>query len=146
MHARKPPPLEKLLAEHGPLHEDDIAQRLRDAGVADRDAALQTLHVEIDVPARQLVDDRWVWLPGLLAGRVFTHRINALELTHDFLVTIPDLGAIAELCNHAPYQRLADGSDAPLVVADYDDELLEQRGVPVAVADASPVLLLAPAR
>lgn len=138
------PALEKLLAEHGPLHEDDIAQRLRDAGVADRDAALQALHVEIDVPARQLVDDRWVWLPGLLAGRVFTHRINALELAHDFLVTVPDLSAIAELCNHERYQRLADGSGALLVVVDYDDELLEQRGIPVEVADASPVLLLAP--
>jgi hypothetical protein len=29
-----------MLTEHGPLHEDDIARRLRDSGAADPDDAL----------------------------------------------------------------------------------------------------------
>jgi hypothetical protein len=62
--------LETVLAEHGPLHEDDIAQRLRDSGVADPDTALDQVLDEMACPARQLVDERWVWLPTVLAGRV----------------------------------------------------------------------------
>jgi hypothetical protein len=32
--------LSKILAEHGPLHEDDIARRFQDSGVADPDDML----------------------------------------------------------------------------------------------------------
>jgi hypothetical protein len=48
---------------HGPLHKDDLAQRLRDRGVADPDAALKPSLDENNCPATQLVDDRLVWLP-----------------------------------------------------------------------------------
>jgi hypothetical protein len=57
-----------------------------------------------------LIDDRWVWLPNLLAGRIFTHRVDADELAHDILHITPDLDPVTELCNRPEYQRLADGS------------------------------------
>jgi hypothetical protein len=99
---------------------------------------------EIECPARQLVDDRWVWLPTVLAGRVFTHRLGANEAAHDMLTVTPDLDPIVALCEHEQYQRLADGSAAQPVLAEFDDELLEQRGIPAELVDPSGALLLAP--
>ncbi len=136
--------LPRILIEHGPLHEDNIAQRLRDAGVADPDAAIKELRCEIDWPAKQLIDDRWVWLPTLLSGRVFTHRLGPDELAHDMLTVAPDLGPITALCEHEQYQQLSDRSTAQVVLADYDDELLEQWGIPAEALSEPGALLLAP--
>ena len=86
--------LARILAEHGPLHEDDIARRVRDSGVADPDTLLDEVLDETECPARQLVDDRWVWLPTVLAGRVFTHRLGAEEAAHDILTVTPNLDPI----------------------------------------------------
>ena len=109
--------LAEILTQHGPLHKDEIAQQLRDRGMDDPDSALQWNVLEMDCPARQLVDDRWVWLPAVLAGRVFTHRLNADESTHDVLTVTPDLSSITALCEHTRYQRLAEGSTARVVLA-----------------------------
>ena len=136
--------LARILADHGPLHEDDIARRLRDSDVADPDAVLDELLDETECPARQLVDERWVWLPALLAGRVFTHRLGADELAHDMLTVTPNLDPITALCEHEQYQRLADGSATRVVLAGFDNELLEQRGIPPEVVDPLGALLLAP--
>ena len=73
------------------MTEDELAHHLRDRGIADPEAAWQWNTLEIDSPARQLVDARWVWLPSVLAGRVFTHRLSADELTHDLVTVSPDL-------------------------------------------------------
>ncbi len=135
--------LARILAEHGPLHEDDIARRLRDSGVADPDTLLDVLD-ETECPARQLVDDRWVWLPTVLAGRVFTHRLGADEAAHDILTVTPNLDPITALCEHEQYGRFADGSAARVVLAGFDDELLEQRGIPAEVVDPLGALLLMP--
>jgi hypothetical protein len=54
----------EILTRHGPLHKDEIAQHFRDRGMDDPDAAFQWSMLEIDCPARQLVDDRCVWLPA----------------------------------------------------------------------------------
>jgi hypothetical protein len=68
---------------------------------------------------------------GVAAGRaVFTHRLNADESTHDVLTVTPDLSSITALCEHTRYQRLADGSTARVVLAGYDDELLDERNIP----------------
>ncbi|EFI29191.1 conserved hypothetical protein [Mycobacterium tuberculosis 94_M4241A] len=134
----------RILAEHGPLSEDDIARRLLDSGVADPDAVLRALRLETEWPARQLVDDRWVWLPTLLAGRVFTHRLGADEAVHDMLGVTPDLDPITTLCEHEEYCRLADGSAARIVLAGYDEELLERRGIPDEAIDPGGALLLEP--
>jgi hypothetical protein len=136
--------LARILAEHGPLHEDDIARRLRDSGVADPDTLLDEVLNETDCPARQLVDDRWVWLPTVLAGRVFTHRLGADEAAHDILTVTPNLDPITALCEHEQYGRFADGSAARVVLAGFDDEILEQRGIPAEMVDPLGALLLAP--
>ena len=133
-----------ILAEHGPLHEDDIARRLRDSRVADPDTLLDEVLDETICPARQLVDDRWVWLPTVLAGRVFTHRLGADEAAHDILAVTPNLDPITALCEHGQHGWFADGSAARLVLAGFDDELLEQRGIPAEVVDPNGALLLMP--
>ncbi|MXI80317.1 hypothetical protein GR254_08700, partial [Mycobacterium tuberculosis] len=66
--------------------------------------------------------DRSVWLPTLLAGRVFTHRLGADEAVHDMLGVTPDLDPITTLCEHEEYGRLAD------VVAAKDAELQRLAG------------------
>ncbi len=132
--------LATILAEQGPLHEDDLTRRLRDSGVEDPEAVLD----ELACPAGQLLDDRWVWLPTLLAGRVFTHRLGREELTHDILTVTPDLGPVTALCEYDQHGRFADGSTARVALPAFDDELLEQRGVPAEVVDPSGVLLLVP--
>lgn len=136
--------LARILAEHGPLHEDDIARRLRDTGVADPDTLLDDVLDETECPARQLVDDRWVWLPTVLAGRVFTHRLGADEAAHDILTVTPNLDPITALCEHEQYGWFADGPAARVVLAGFDDELLEQRGIPAGVVDPLGALLLMP--
>jgi len=136
--------LARILAEHGPLHEDDIAQRLRDGGVSDTDTLLDEVLDETECPARQLVDDRWVWLPTVLAGRVFTHRLGADEAAHDILTVTPNLDPITALCDHEQHGRFADGSAARVVLPGFDDELLEQRGIPAEVVDPLGALLLMP--
>lgn len=136
--------LATILTEHGPLDADEIEQRLRDRGVPDPDDVLRMMLHEIHCPAVQLLDDRWLWLPALLPGRVFTHRLDTDELTYDILKVTPDLDPITELCHHAEYAQLADGSPVQLVLAGYDDELIEQRGIPEEVLGEQQALLLAP--
>lgn len=130
--------LAELLTEYGPLDGDDIARRLRDSGVPESDAVID----EMEWPVVQLADDRWVWLPTLLAGRVFTHRVGSDELAHDVLAVTPDLGAITALCEYEEYARFADGSAARVAMAEYDDGLLEERGIPDEVIDGLDTLLL----
>jgi hypothetical protein len=136
--------LAEILAQQGPLHKDDIAQQLRERGIDDPDSALQWNMIEIDCSAGQLVDDRWVWLPTLLAERVFTHRVGADEVGHDMLTVSPDLHPITTLCEHEGYQRFADGSAARVAMVGYDDELLDERGIPDEEVDEAGALLLAP--
>ncbi len=136
--------LAEILTQHGPLHKDAITRHLRDRGMDDPDSLLQWNVLEMNCPARQLVDDRWVWLPEVLAGRVFTHRVSADESAHDVLTVTPDLDPITALCEHEQYQRLADGSTARVVLAGYDDELLEERDIPAEAIDPAGALLLMP--
>ncbi|EUA52218.1 putative sEC-C motif containing protein [Mycobacterium xenopi 4042] len=98
----------------------------------------------MECPARELVDERWAWLSAVLAGRVFTHRLGADEVAHDMLAVSPDLDPITSLCEHDEYQRLVDGSAAQVVLAEFDDELLEERGIPVEAVDPGGALLLEP--
>jgi hypothetical protein len=136
--------LAEILTQHGPLHKDEITQHCRERGMDDPDSAIQWNLLEMDCPARQLVDDRWVWLPAVLAGRVFTHRVSADESTHEVLTVTPDLDPITTLFEHEQYQRLADGSTACIVLSGYDDELLDVRGIPAEAIDSAGALLLKP--
>lgn len=134
--------LERILTEHGPLNEADLEDRLLAEGVPNPTSGRGGVLDEMTSPARQLIDDRYVWLPAVLAGRVFTHRMDADELAHDLLTVTPDLDPITELCHHEQYQRLADGSSVAVVLPDYDDDVLEARNVPLDVVDEGGVLLL----
>jgi hypothetical protein len=136
--------LADILAEYGPLTEDDVIQRLQAAGVADPEDALDELIDEIGSVASQLIDDRWVWLPKLLAGRVFTHRLSASELAHDMLTVTPDLDPVTTLCESERYARFADGSPAHVALPMFDLELLDERRIPLHLVDPSGALLLAP--
>jgi hypothetical protein len=60
--------LEEILTQRGPLHKDEITHHLRDRGIAHPQSVLQWNVLEMDCPARQLVDDRWVWLPPCWLG------------------------------------------------------------------------------
>ena len=132
-----------ILTEHGPLDDDNLAQRLRDRGVADPETALKIVLDEIEYPARQLVDDRWAWLPTVLAGKMFTHRLGADELAHDILTVTPDLDPITTLCEHEQYQRFTDGTTARVALP-FDAELLDERGIPPEMIDPLGALLLLP--
>lgn len=134
----------RILTEHGPLDEDEIGRRLRESGVADPDDVLNKIRIEIEFPARQLVDDRWVWLPTLLPGRVFTHRLGADEVAHDMLIVTSDLAPITTLCEYEQYQRLADGSPVQVAVPGFDDDVLEQWGISDELVGEQGALLLTP--
>jgi len=134
--------LSRILTAHGPLHEDVMAEYLRDAGVADPDRVVRRLHLEIDIPAKQLPDGRWLWLPAVLAGRVFTRRVTESEVGGDVLTITPDLAPIAVLCDSAPYQRLADGSTVHYVMPG-DDHLADRLEIPAWAVDRGGVLALA---
>src|SRR5574337_908214 len=136
--------LATVLTEHGPLSEEALEQRLQEAGVADPDAVLGRLLDEYSWPARELLDGRWVWLPTLLAGRVFTHRLTADEAAHDLLAVTPDLDPITELCDHDGYRQLVDGSPVRIVLPGFDNALLTQRGIASELIDSAGALLLAP--
>lgn len=136
-------PLSTILTEHGPLHEEDVAEHLRDAGVADTARALRRLRLEIDIPAGQLIDGRWAWLPAVLTGRVFTHRVTEEEVSSDVLTVGPDLAPVAALCDCALYQRLADGSAVHLVRPG-DDQLRYELDIPEWLLGNGSVLALVP--
>ena len=127
--------LAQILAENGPLDEDDIVRRLQDGGVVDAEDVVDRLLDETDCPARQLLDERWLWLPAALDGRVFTHRVSADEVAHDFLTVNPDLIPITTLCEYEGYRRFADGSEALVAMPDYDDELLDELDIPPEVIE-----------
>lgn len=136
--------LAKILTEHGPLDEDELARWLSDVGVADPDAFIDEFFNEMDCPISQVVDERWVWLPTLLAGRVFTHRLDADEVVHDMLTVAPDLHPLTTLCEYEGYGQFVDGSPAQVAMSDYDDELLEDRNIPEELIGEAGVLLLTP--
>ncbi len=136
--------LAKILAEHGPLPEDDVVRRLEAAGVPDPEDTFEELIDEIGGTASQLLDDRWVWLPHLLAGRVFTHRLSATELAHDMLTVTPDLDPVTTLCEDEQCSRFDDGSPAHVVLPMFDRELLDEREIPLHLVDPLGALLLAP--
>ncbi|KKC01173.1 tetratricopeptide repeat family protein [Mycolicibacter arupensis] len=138
------PTLAAILTEHGPLSDEDIVERLSEAGITDPDAVADELLDEYSCPAAELPDGRWVWLPSLLAGRVFTHRLTTAEITHDLLNVTPDLDPITELCNYDGLRNFADGAPATIVLPDYDEALLAQRGIAGESVDASGALLLEP--
>src|SRR5674476_1378585 len=50
-----------------------------------------------------LADERWAWIPALLDGRIFTHRLSALEAEHDMIGFGPDLAPLSILTESQTY-------------------------------------------
>lgn len=139
-----------LLVGLGPVTEEDLVLALTERGTDfDEDEVADALDDVLDLElelAMPLPDGRWTWLPALLAGRVFTHRLSATEVEHDLLDVNPDLEPVTMLLDSADYQRLADGSPITSVLAPYDSLLLEERGIPLEVVGEHGSLLLPPGR
>ena len=134
-----------MLAENGPMAEDQLVAALagRDVDLGDDPGeALDEALDDGDGLLMVLADERWVSLPALLTGRVFTHRVSEPELEHDVLVMNSDLKPLDMLTECAEYQRLADGSPVVGVLMPFDADTLAARGVPPDVVDDQGALLL----
>lgn len=136
----------KLLTEHGPRTEDQLVAELRDGGVDLGDYPEETLDAAFDeavAPVVALSDGRLAWLPAVLAGRTFTHRLAEAEVVHDLLFTSPDLSPV-ELLLTGDSAQLSDGTQVRTLILPFDTESLGERGVPIDdIADT--VLLMLPA-
>lgn len=136
-----------VLAENGPMTEDQLATVLAGRGVDLGDALDEALDEALgdgDGLVTVLADERWASLPALLAGRVFTHRVTGPEVEHDVLEVNPDLEPVAMLTEREEYQRLADGSPLLTVLMPFDADILAERGIPPDVVDDHGALLLPP--
>lgn len=136
-----------VLAEHGPMTEEQLVSALAERGLAakdDVDGALAALG-DGDGLVTMLADDRWASLPALLAGRMFTHRLTGSEVEHDFLDVGPDLDPVGTLTGHEEFQRLVpDGSPLVGVLLPFDADVLAECGIPTDVVGDSGALLLPP--
>lgn len=134
-----------VLTENGPLSEDELVVAVAARGVVlgtDPGEELAEALGHGDGLAVSLTDGRWAWLPALLAGRVFTHRLSADEVDHDVLTMCPDLDPLSVLVERAEYQRLADGGSVRVVLGALDSEVLAERGISAGVLDDDGGLLL----
>jgi hypothetical protein len=134
----------EVLTARGPLPEDQLVAELRDRGIDLGENPVETLEDAFDdapAPAVLLTDERWAWLPALLAGRTFTHRMTEAEVAHDLLSVTPDL-APAEPLFEGDDARLSDGTSVRSLVLPFDADRLEERGVLVDDIPDHAVLLL----
>ncbi|MHA6507971.1 SEC-C domain-containing protein [Tessaracoccus sp. Y1736] len=129
-----------LLIAHGPMDEDELREQLLALGltVDDEGDWFEEFLVETDPPIMPVADQRWVWLPALLEGRTFTHRLSEAEVEHDLLATPGDLAPLEVLIGDPPYDRFTDGADAAVVYPS-DPELLD-RAIDAEVASGAILL------
>ncbi|MFB9688202.1 SEC-C metal-binding domain-containing protein [Amycolatopsis plumensis] len=134
-----------VLAERGPLSEEQIVSVLRERGVPlddDPEDGLIDALDEGDGLLTTLADDRWASVPALLGGRVFTHRLTAPEAERGFLELEPDLTLVEWLVRRAGYRRLTDGSPVIPVFPELDVEALAERSLlPEEIGEGGALLL-----
>lgn len=134
-----------VLAQNGPLTEEQLLAALVTRGVVlggDSGEELDEALDRGDGLVVSLADGRWAWLPALLAGRVFTHRLSADEVAHDLLRMCPDLEPLSVLLECEDYQSLSDGAPVAVLLDTFDAGVLEERGIPAEVLDEDGGLLL----
>lgn len=137
----------RVLAERGPVPEAELLRRLGPKVSGKPEAADELIDALLDEPGvYELPDNRWVWLPTVLDGRVFTHRVSDAELAHDCLIVDADLLTPLMLTELPGYARLTDGTFAQDLSPTFDAEILAGHGVPVDELDVEGVLLLEPGR
>ncbi len=125
----------QILAARGAMTEDDLLDALLADGVdlgPDAEATLAEVLDEDTELVLPLADDRVAWIPVLLDGRVFTHRLTEAEVAHDLVDVGPDLAPVSMLTELDAYQRLADGSPIINVFSSDDADVLAAHGVPAA--------------
>lgn len=135
----------QALSDRGATAEDDLLDMLEADGVDLGDDPEATLAEVLDGDAElamPLLDERWAWIPALLDGRTFTHRLSELEVEHDLISWSPDLAPISMLTVSETYQRLVDGSPVSDVSPLLDGDVLAARGVPTTAVDGEGAMLL----
>ncbi|MBY0442744.1 MAG: hypothetical protein K2Q25_11540 [Mycobacteriaceae bacterium] len=140
----------EILSTHGPMHETALLALLNTENIdlgPDPDVGLADVldhGAELFMP---LADGRWAWIPGLLNGRVFTHRLSSMEVDYDVLGLGTDLAPLAMLAHSGTYQRLTDGSPITEVCYPHlDSHVLAARDLPAAAVTGDGILLLPPGR
>jgi hypothetical protein len=139
--------VQQVLSSRGPMTEDELLDVLAADGVdlgPDPDDLLADIldgESELVMP---LADERWAWIPALLDGRVFTHRLSALEAEFDMIAFGADLAPLAMLTESQTYQRLTDGSPLADVSPFLDGDVLAGRGVPATAVGDDGALLFEP--
>ncbi|TDD63215.1 hypothetical protein E1263_00875 [Kribbella antibiotica] len=122
----------QILAARGPLTDEQLFPELAELGIDLGEHAADILADELEqLPDSQVVllaDDRWAWLPTLLAGRVLAHRLTDPEVAHDLLFLVPDLTS-ASLLIETDEAHLADGTAIELVILPLETDKLVERGV-----------------
>jgi hypothetical protein len=131
--------VQQVLSSRGPMTEDEMLDVLAadgiDLGPDPEDTLAEILDEDCEL-VMPLADERWAWIPALLDGRVFTHRLSALEAEFDMIGFGPDLAPLSLLTESQTYQRLTDGSPLADVSPLFDGDVLAERGVPeIAVGD-----------
>ena len=94
------------------MAEDELLDALEAQGIDlghDPDATLVDVLDEDAELVMPLIDERWAWIPALLDGRTFIHRLNELEVEHDIVRWDTDLAPVSMLTESETYQRLVDG-------------------------------------
>jgi tetratricopeptide (TPR) repeat protein len=136
----------ELLAEQGPLTDEQLLARLHGRGGDLAQTSIETVEDalgEDDASVMPLADGRWALLPALLADRVFTHRVSGREVEHDVLDLSPDLDPVAILTESETFSRLTDGSPLAPVLGRFDANTLAEWDRPEDAIDDHGSLLLA---
>lgn len=123
--------LQRILTARGPLAVADFVEAVQadaaDFG-PDPEGTLDDLLDDPNELFMPLLDGRWTWLPALLNGRIFTHRLEAVEAAHDILRFGADLAPALILTETDAYQRLADGTQLSEGNPTFNAEGLTSRG------------------
>lgn len=140
--------IHRVLTAEGPRSEDDLVAALKaeglDLGVDPLDTVADLLESDEVGLVMPLGDGRHAWLPALLMGRTFTHRVRPAEIEHGFLDVSPDLEPLSLLTEDETYLRLVDGTGLVEVLAGFHDDVLAERGIPTDSFE-EPAWLLDPA-
>src|ERR1700694_1120855 len=103
----------QVLSVRGPMAEDDLLGVLDADGInlgPDPDGMLADVLDQDAELVMPLADERWAWIPALLGGRIFTHRLSAVEAEHDLIALGPDLARLSMLNECETYQRRSAGA------------------------------------
>jgi tetratricopeptide (TPR) repeat protein len=136
--------IREILTERGPLSEEDLVEALISADAPmgdDPEAFFDRIILWDDLgPVAILTDGRYCWLPAVLRGRIFTHRIDEHEVERDLLTITPDLEHLT-LLTDGPDAFGLDGTPLPIIFRELD-ELPEGREIPLeAIAEQGSFLL-----